>query len=193
MKHFYKTIKGWFTFPKLYKQVVEKQQSEAHFVEVGSFLGKSTCCMAVEIINSNKNIKFDCVDIWTDDSINYLEGNKNNKLDCIENNRAYNEFLKNTETVRSTINPIRLPSTEASNLYADNSLDFVFIDANHSYEFVKDDIKHWYPKVKKGGILAGHDYIPAWPGVIQAVNEFISKNNYSLEINSEGCWGFTKH
>ena len=114
-------------------------------------------------------------------------------LDRRLNNRAYNEFLKNTETVRSTINPIRLPSTEASNLYADNSLDFVFIDANHSYEFVKDDIKHWYPKVKKGGILAGHDYIPAWPGVIQAVNEFISKNNYSLEINSEGCWGFTKH
>ena len=68
MEHFYKNIKGWFTFPNLYKQVVEKQQSEAHFVEVGSFLGKSTCCMAVESINSNKNIKFDCVDIWTDDS-----------------------------------------------------------------------------------------------------------------------------
>ena len=176
MEHFYKTIEGWFTFPNLYKQVVEKQQSEAHFVEVGSMQGQSACYMAVEIINSNKNIKFDCVDTWGTGG-----------------SAKYKRFLKNTKSVQSIVNPIRLTSTEASNLYADNSLDFVFIDANHSYKFIKDDIKHWYPKVKKGGILAGHDYWSDSPGVIQAVDEFISKNNYSLEINSEYCWGFTKH
>ena len=169
-------MKAWFTFPNLYKQVVEKQQSEAHFVEVGSWMGQSACYMAVEIINSNKNIKFDCVDKWGPGGP-----------------ARYKRFLKNTKSVQSIVNPIRLTSTEASNLYADNSLDFVFIDANHSYEFIKDDIKHWYPKVKKGGILAGHDYWSDWPGVIQAVDEFISKNNYSLEINSECCWGFTKY
>ena len=175
MEHFYKNIRGWFTFPNLYKQVVEKQQSEAHFVEIGSLQGQSACYMAVEIINSNKTIKFDCIDPWRHKQL------------------VYNLFLKNTETVRSVVNPIRLPSTEASNLYADNSLDFVFIDAIHTYKCVKDDIKHWYPKVKKGGILAGHDYCSDWPSVVQAVDEFILKHNYSLEINSENCWGFTKH
>ncbi len=175
MEHFYKNIRGWFTFPELYKQVVERQQSEAHFVEVGCMQGQSACYMAVEIINSNKNIKFDCVDKW-----------------CNSENK-YKRFLINTTPVQSIINPIKLPSTKASKLYADNSLDFVFIDANHSYKFVKDDINAWYPKVKKGGILAGHDYERRWPGVIQAVDEFMLENNYSLEINSEQCWGFTKH
>jgi predicted O-methyltransferase YrrM len=204
MKHFYEKINGWFTFPNLYKQVVKNQKSDAHFVEVGSFLGKSSCYMAVEIINSNKNIKFDCVDIWTDGTLDYLNTNRKNRKKgsvcverdeayvCVERDEAYNQFIKNIENVRSIVNPIRLPSVEASKLYADNSLDFVFIDANHSYEFVKDDINAWYPKVKKGGILAGHDYIKLWSGVIQAVDEFILKHNYSLEINSEICWGFIK-
>ena len=197
MEHFYNNIEGWFTFPELYKQVVERQQSEAHFVEVGSFLGKSACYLAVEIINQNKNIKVDCVDIYTNESLDYFNlyfnPNSKNSSVCVDIDESYKKFLINITPVQSIVNPIRLPSTEASKLYADNSLDFVFIDANHSYEFVKDDINAWYPKVKKGGILAGHDYDRSWPGVIQAVDEFILENNYSLEINSEYCWGFTKH
>ena len=47
----------------------------------------------------------------------------------------------------------------------------MYIDASHEYEYVIEDIKHWLPKVKKGGIICGDDYISGWPGVIQAVNE----------------------
>jgi hypothetical protein len=50
----------------------------------------------------------------------------------------------------------------------------VFIDLNHSYESVKEDIALWLPKVKKGGYLAGDDYHENWPGVIQAVNEMLN-------------------
>jgi len=57
-------------------------------------------------------------------------------------------------------------------LYQDHSLDFVFIDANHYYEGVKNDLDAWLPKVKDSGIIAGHDYNPvSWPGVIKAVHE----------------------
>jgi predicted O-methyltransferase YrrM len=184
-EHFYQKIDGWFTFPDLYRHVVKLANQEAHFVEIGSWMGRSTSFMAVEIINSNKNIKFDCVDTW-EGSPEHLENLQ------VKQNILFDTFLDNIKPVNHVVNPVRLTSTEASKLYADNSLDFVFIDANHSYEFVKDDINAWYPKVKKGGILAGHDYNRSWQGVIQAVDEFILKHNYSLEINSEQCWGITK-
>ena len=54
--------------------------------------------------------------------------------------------------------------------FQDGWLDFVYIDANHQYEYVLEDIKLWTPKVKKGGVIGGHDYHSS-AGVKQAVNE----------------------
>lgn len=69
-------------------------------------------------------------------------------------------------------------STQYFQIFADESLDFVYIDGNHSYEYVKSDIEAWWPKVKPGGILCGDDY--AGPvrhayDVIRAVDEFVEK------------------
>jgi predicted O-methyltransferase YrrM len=50
--------------------------------------------------------------------------------------------------------------------------DLIFIDGNHSYASVKQDIEHWLPKLRPGGMFAGHDYDPRlFPGVIEAVND----------------------
>ena len=54
----------------------------------------------------------------------------------------------------------------------DESINLFFIDGNHEYEFVKSDLQHAWPKVKKGGVLAGHDFIHVHPGVIKAVQEW---------------------
>lgn len=76
-------------------------------------------------------------------------------------------------------------SPDIANHFPDESLDFVYIDALHDYESVKADIKAFYPKVKPGGIIAGHDYHKEdWPGVVQAVDEFIK--SYNLEFNLTG-------
>lgn len=53
---------------------------------------------------------------------------------------------------------IRKPSLEASKMFPDNSIDVVYIDANHQYKSVVEDIKVWFPKVMNGGFLCGHDY-----------------------------------
>lgn len=76
---------------------------------------------------------------------------------------------------------IRDFSKNAVDQFADESLDWVYIDANHGYEAAKEDLEIWWPKVKRGGILSGHDYAirPSF-GVVQAVNEFIVKNELSL-------------
>lgn len=74
---------------------------------------------------------------------------------------------------------IRKLSMDAVKDFEDESLDFVYIDAHHRYECVKEDIREWSKKVKKGGIVSGHDYIDKRAsgykgyvfGVIRAVNE----------------------
>ena len=181
MQHIYQNIDGWFSFAGLYSDIVNKAEDGARFVEVGTWLGRSASYMAVEIINSGKNIKFDCVDTWKG-SLNE-DLHQNNPL--VKEDRLYDEFLKNIDPVRSVVNPVRLQSVEAANLYEDNSLDFVFIDASHDYENVKNDIAAWYPKIKNGGILAGHDY--PWDGVKRAADEFSNANSINLQITQE-CW-----
>jgi hypothetical protein len=60
---------------------------------------------------------------------------------------------------------------EAAALVPDGWADFVFIDAAHSYEAVRGDIKRWASKVRTGGWFGGHDYHPSHPGVVRAVDE----------------------
>ena len=69
------------------------------------------------------------------------------------------------------INIKRMRSVDAAKDFEDNSLDLVFIDGDHSYECCKEDIEAWWPKLKKGGVMLGHDYGPKHPGVIKAVKE----------------------
>ncbi|NTW91009.1 MAG: class I SAM-dependent methyltransferase, partial [Erysipelotrichaceae bacterium] len=66
---------------------------------------------------------------------------------------------KNAELNLGRERMIKGDSVKSAELFKDESLDFVFIDAGHRYEEVKADIEAWYPKVRKGGIVSGHDYI----------------------------------
>ena len=191
MEHFYNTIgEDWFTYQELYSNMVKHFPDNSLFVEIGSWKGRSASYMAVEIINSEKNIKFDCIDTW-EGSEEHLNSNSYWFQPELVNDKnwLYRTFLQNTKSVNNIINPIRTTSLEASQYYKDRSIDFVFIDAAHDYENVKADINAWYPKVKKGGIIGGHDY-PGFEGVVQAVNEFfmIEKNNASLSLKDNYWW-----
>lgn len=79
---------------------------------------------------------------------------------------------------------IRGDSAQSAELVPDNSLDFVFIDADHSYGGCLRDIKAWLPKIKEGGFIAGHDY-PRYEGVVQAVNETF-RNRVCTDLDH--CW-----
>jgi len=70
---------------------------------------------------------------------------------------------------------IQLPSMEALDKFEDNSLDFVYIDANHDYKFVFEDVEGWSKKVRKGGIVSGHDYGQDW-GVKKAIQDYVKEN-----------------
>ena len=82
----------------------------------------------------------------------------------------------------------RRPSMKAVRDVADESLDFVFIDANHEYTAVRDDIREWAKKVRVGGIVSGHDYYKTQAGnmgVINAVNEYVAEHGYTLLLTDK--------
>lgn len=177
MNHFYQLSQfgeEWFDYQNLYKRMVDYFPTESTFVEVGSWKGRSAAYMCVEIVNSGKDIEFYCVDSWNDWW--------NEQENCGVKN-LYSTFLKNLEPVAPYFKPLKLNSLDAAIKFKDESIDFVFLDAGHDYESVKSDILAWYPKIKQGGILAGHDYFPNHPtdDVYDAVNELFPNSHEYLE------------
>lgn len=72
-------------------------------------------------------------------------------------------------------------------------IDFVYIDALHTYEGVRDDVRNWYSKVRYGGVIGGHDYgHSCFPGVKKAVDEFFSRFGLEVHDEGEGVWWVEK-
>lgn len=88
----------------------------------------------------------------------------------------------NLDKYKHKIKWIKEKSIDAAKFITDNSLDFVYVDGNHSYEFVAEDISLYYPKLKIGGLLSGHDY--HYKSVNKAVNEFINKQKLKLHTEN---------
>lgn len=66
-----------------------------------------------------------------------------------------------------------MDSLAAADTLEDQTFDLVYLDSRHDYEWVRDEIRAWLPKVKKGGAISGHDYSPEFPGVQKAVAEVL--------------------
>lgn len=75
--------------------------------------------------------------------------------------KIYNEAVSNTSQYSTRTKIIRDFSLKASELFENESLDLVYIDADHSYAGCYSDIQAWFPKVKPDGIICGHDYLDA--------------------------------
>lgn len=177
----YRDLPDWFNFKQAYAQAVEQAKPGAHFVEVGCYGGRSTVYLADLIIMSGKDITLTCVDHW----LGSVEHKERPELASI-----YDIFLTSTERARARLGDqfriLKSDSAEAAKCFANNSLDFVWLDAGHDYVSVSRDIKAWLPKVKEGGILGGDDYPMA--GVGEAVRELIHSHEQRPENGWAGWW-----
>lgn len=168
MDHFWRSIPGWFQGQDIYAGAVSVAKDGDIFVEVGSWKGRSAAFMAVEIANSGKQIDFYCVDHWQGSN----ERAHHNDPDVIAGS-LFDTFKANTKPVEHIIKPIQASSLDAAATFDNGSLAFVYLDAAHDYESVKNDIRAWLPKIRAGGTLAGDDFSLPWSGVIAAVNEML--------------------
>ena len=140
---------------------------------MGVWKGHSVSFLA-DKLRSQDNVKIFAVDLfeetyrWTEEEGQEAVSELREQVPYIYD--IYQKVLEESKT-RPLIEDIKGCSWEAAAQFEDDSVDFVFIDADHTYDSVKKDIEAWLPKVKKGGCISGHDYAPHAPGVIKAVQE----------------------
>lgn len=127
---------------------------EGTFVEIGSYLGSSSCFIAEGILQSGRKSHLYCIDTWQNDAMS--EGNRD----------TYDAFLNNTQEYRNIISPLRGWSYDIAENF-DETVDFMFIDGDHSYEGIKRDVDLWVPKLNPGALVVMHDI--GWAEGVQRV------------------------
>ena len=173
-------IPGWYDWDEWNKATVAALPADAVYVEVGCFLGKSTSALAEHIAASGKNIELNAVDTFalkTGDDPALLLALGSADAKALKPKNGVFKFRKVFEAHLQAVGVHRLvhieekPSLEAAADFDDAAVDVVFIDADHSYDAVMADIKAWWPKIKAGGVMAGHDiytYDTVYRGVMDA-------------------------
>lgn len=175
-------------------------------IEVGTFKGE----LSIEVLKMWDGTLY-MLDVWRPLGDEYVDSSNHANFE----QGVFRDAMNNIQGLEDRGVMIRATSEVGANIFADESLDFAYIDANHAYAFVKQDIALWWPKVKKGGWLCGHDYIKMdwwndpkfdkngidkhiWNengyfgmfGVNPAVEEFCKSNGLNSYITDEffGSW-----
>ncbi len=170
MTHFWESVDGWFAFREAYDRIVAALPSDrpSTMVEIGTWVGRSTAYLGVEIVNSGKPATLVAVDLFQGSA--EIDGTK--RAGAVPASQA--AFRRNLEPVERALGDrFRIlveDSAEAAGRFADGSVDAVWVDAAHGYAFVKADLAAWVPKIRPGGIIGGDDYTRC-PGVRLAVDE----------------------
>ena len=152
-------IPGWFSDQEGEGYLEELlRHPRGVLVEVGSCLGRSLAFVVEAFTDVGGTVY--AVDIW------------DWSLDAFKEFEWYmwrNGLLDRIDTFRES-------SLSAATRFSPHSIDVIFLDADHTYESVAEDIRAWVPKLKTTGFLMGHDYDqPGWPGVKEAVNELLGE------------------
>lgn len=96
------------------------------------------------------------VDPWRafDDEEGYIDASNHKN-----HQTAYLETMQRLEGLESRAFMLRGLSSDMAGRFTDDELDFAYIDGNHAYNWVKEDIELWWPKIRSGGFIMGHDYL----------------------------------
>jgi SAM-dependent methyltransferase len=165
-------IPGWFDFPEVYSHYVQQVPDAGTIVEIGCWLGRSTAFLADLVREADRGIQ-----LW---AVDHGFGNADKSTDVcnpvlqVNQGNVAGRLVTNLRDcgVLDWVYPLITTSVRAARTFVDGSLDFVFLDGNHTYESVTEDLSVWWPKIKPGGFLGGHDYDSHWPDVVRAVDDF---------------------
>ena len=161
-------------------------------VEIGVYRGQ----LSWRLLAANKNLFLYMVDPWAEvgeDSSYRTTDDKIARLSQDEHDSVMANALDEVKPFKGRYEVLRMTSKDAAPRFTYESLDFVFIDGDHSQEGCALDIRIWWPKVKVGGVLSGHDYRDERNyGVIPAVDEFVSRSGRKLRLGGNYTWFVTK-
>lgn len=165
----------------LHENVANKSKDGMVFVEVGSFLGGSICHLGSKIKELGKNVKLYAVDNWRFDNIS------TGHLELTKSGQNYLEqFKENVNSCGLEVEAVVGDSIEIakSGKFAEKSIDFIFIDGNHTYPYVRDELLAWLPYMKEDSVILCHDYNGS-EGIRQAAKEIFGLNNLNFTENRD--------
>lgn len=146
--------------------------------EIGSWKGGSTSILALAATQLHGKVF--CIDPWMDSPSCPRQEAKSNSLSLFRANMI-------RLGVWGAVYPMMMDSEAASKIFADGILDLVFIDADHHYEHVKQDILGWLPRLKASGLLCGHDcegFYSSYPvGMRRGIDKYARTTSFSHQIH----------
>lgn len=132
------------------RETLAKLFAELNF-NMGAEIGVEEGIYSEILLKANPNLKLFSIDAW-EAYDGYRDHMEQQEMDII-----YSRAMERLKPYSCKV--IKGYSVEVSEQFKDESLDFVYLDANHEFTHVVNDIAVWEKKVKVGGIIAGHDYI----------------------------------
>jgi predicted O-methyltransferase YrrM len=172
------TVEGWLSpvEAKLLYERAKQCTGRGVVVEIGSWKGKSTICLARGSIEGNR-VKIHAIDPHTGSTEHH---------ETLGKVWTFDEFMANIK--RAGVDHMITPHVDFSDNVAktfDEPVEFIFIDGLHEYEGVKTDFDSWQSKVVDGGHIAFHDST-CWDGVKQVVEEDVFKSRHFRHIKLAG-------
>jgi hypothetical protein len=153
-----------------------------NIAEIGVFCGD----YSLDIRETYKNSNLFLIDFWQTEGNDFFYSEEHGVTE-----NAYLIAKSRFENDKQSF-LLKGRSEDMAKKFEDNFFDFVYIDADHSYEGVKNDINIWIKKIKKGGILAGHDWDPNPEmkkvekfGINKALTEYLNNDLTNLNITNE--------
>lgn len=181
--YFYNSIKTC-SWPSLYYGVFSDIINENNYkvvAEVGCGYGQHSKHI-LKTTNVQKLFMIDSYKYYDNDG--FSEGIKNVNVPGYTLEKKFDDFsmmvAKDVSEFGERVQFVRASSLEAANHFPDEILDAIFVDANHTFEYVIDDLNTWWSKVKPGGIMAGDDY---WmEDVEKAVKLFAQQHGLTVQF-----------
>lgn len=169
MNHFYQAISGQVSEAELdlFRYAISRIPDGGRFIEIGTWFGHCTAFIEVEILNSGKNIELISCDTFP----------------CEKQEDIVRAVAKgfNTKVIKGRSLDLEFPEA-----------DCIWLDGDHSYENVKAELEKFWPLVRPGGILCGHDYanFDPYKGVFRAVNEFTVAKDLGIGLFGDYSYVF---
>jgi predicted O-methyltransferase YrrM len=199
-------LRGWNGNNPIFAQLISQVKPNI-ILEVGTWKGQSTISMAKAVKALHYQATIFCIDTW----LGAIEFKENERLYGDDWNRmllhgypqVYYQFISNCvhEDVIDLIEPVPATSRDAVKFVPDAEL--IYIDGDHTYLGVLEDLNNYWPKLKPGGVMFGDDYTLKLskprandqynPEVYKAIDEFVANNNLELEIIDNNFWLIRKN
>jgi predicted O-methyltransferase YrrM len=161
---------------------------------IGVEIGTQRGLFAEHLLRGCPQLYLYCVDIWKQQPRDDYNDVAN--VADVHQQGYYEEAIKKLTQFPNRWHVIRDWSVNAATTFDDLLFDFAYIDANHSYKCTMEDLEAWYPKVRPGGMVCGHDYLDSGTnfGVYSAVRDFTKDKNVKVRSTREAwpSWYFAK-